>query len=187
MDSDKSGFLSTTQLAQILRLSDERIRQLVKESRVKPAKKEGRFLYFTLAAVGDYCDFIREQSKQKGPEEAEKAKGDAELRLKSAKARKAELELEELEGKMHQAEDVETIFNDLVYAVKSAIMAFPGRCAVNWSKAKSAAKASQVLEDETRNVLNELADYKYDPERMKNLARERMGREQTDSDDEQDE
>jgi phage terminase Nu1 subunit (DNA packaging protein) len=190
-DDEKKGLMSTTQIAEVIGLTGERVRQLIKCGAITSYKRIGGDYYYSLAAVKQYIQYLRathdEEMRGGMNNDLGEQRLAADVRIKNSKAKIVELEAAELEGKMHRAEEVEVVFNDLIYAVKSAIMAFPGRCAVNWAKAKTPARASAILEDEARNVLNELAEYKYDPDRMKDLARERMGKEQAESDDEQDE
>ena len=89
----------------------------------------------------------------------------AEIDYKSAKARMAELELEELAGHMHAAEDVEKMTADLCLAVRSMLLALPGQLAVD--------VAQVVIKDAVCHILDELSKYEYDPKEYKRRVLER--------------
>jgi len=126
-------------------------------------------------AVQSYIGALRRQveGKDEKAEEADKDKRIAEAKLKQANADIAELELKELQGKMHRSEDVETIMMDILFSVRSALKALPGRLAVDVAAAENAAEASKIIEREVHLVMSELSEYKYDPARFKELVRER--------------
>ena len=115
------------------------------------------------------------ESKNADTVQAEADKLRAEADLKQSKAKIAEMQLKELEGKMHRSEDVEAMTNDLVYTVRSMIMALPGRLAMDVAQAASAAEASALIRSECNKILNELAGYHYDPEVYQRRVRDREG------------
>ena len=49
------------------------------------------------------------------------------MQFRAGRAKKMKLEVQELEGKMHRSEDVKAMTDDLIYAVRSALNAMPGR------------------------------------------------------------
>ncbi len=97
----------------------------------------------------------------------------AEIDYKSAKARMAELELEELAGHMHAAEDVEKMTADLCLAVRSMLLALPGQLAVDVTVVNTAAEAQVVIKDAVCHILDELSKYEYDPKEYKRRVLER--------------
>ncbi|MFR4977737.1 MAG: protoporphyrinogen oxidase, partial [Butyricicoccus sp.] len=105
----------------------------------------------------------------------EEAKLRAEVDLKEAKASAAQMELKELQGKMHRAEDVEAITTDHVLFFRSMLMAMPGKLAVDVSNLHTAAEISERIKQECYFILESLADYKYDPEEYKKRVMERQG------------
>jgi hypothetical protein len=64
---------------------------------------------------------------------------------------------------------------DIVYTIRSMIMALPGRLAVDVAGAASAAEASEIIRTEVYKILEELAGFKYDPEEYARRVREREG------------
>ena len=84
---------------------------------------------------------------------------------------------------MHRSEDVEAMTNDLVYTVRSMIMALPGRLAMDVVQAGSPAEASALIRAECYKILNELSEYKYDPEAYQRRVRDREGWSESVADD----
>jgi hypothetical protein len=115
----------------------------------------------------------REKTEKDAKNDSEKL--EAEMRLKTAKAEIAELELEELKGEMHRAEDVEAVMTDHILLLRSMILAMPGRLAVDVISAKTAAEAAEIIKTECHTMLNQLAAYEYDPDEYKRRVRERKG------------
>ena len=107
--------------------------------------------------------------------------------VNTSKAKIAELQLKELEGKMHRSEDVEALTNDLVYTARSMIMALPGRLAMDVVQAGSANEASALIRTECYKILDELAGYQYDPEAYRRRVRDREGWSDALADEEADE
>lgn len=115
----------------------------------------------------------REKTEKDAKNDSEKL--EAEMRLKTAKAEIAELELEELKGEMHRAEDVEAVMTDHILLLRSMILAMPGRLAVDVTNAKTAPEAAEIIKAECHTMLNQLAAYEYDPDEYKRRVRERKG------------
>lgn len=107
-------------------------------------------------------------------EDAERKKLRADADYKEAKARQEELRLAELEGRMHSAEDVEAATEQLVYSVRSMLLALPGRVAVDAAD-RPAAEVSEVVRREVCAVLEDLSQYRYDPKAYAAMVRGRKG------------
>ena len=71
---------------------------------------------------------------------AEEKLADARSEYEDAKA-----EADELQGKMHRSEDVAAMTTDLIYAIRGAMMALPGRLAVDVASANSPAEAAEII------------------------------------------
>lgn len=63
----------------------------------------------------------------------EKTKKTADVTLKASKARIAKMEADELQGKMHRAEDVAAMTEDLVFTIRSSLNAMPGGWLWMWA------------------------------------------------------
>ena len=100
---------------------------------------------------------------------------DAEARIKKAKAEVAELELKELRGKLHRAEDVEAIVTDSVLLIRSMLLALPGKLAVDLASMEDAAEVADRIKKEVYDVLNRMSEYEYDAEAYAERVKEREG------------
>lgn len=168
MQIDRESTVNASTLAVVLGVTARRIQQLAQDG-IFTAVKRGQ--YSVSASVQSYIAFlVREKEESAG----EKEKNDVDIRIKRAKADMLDLELQELQGKMHRSEDVATFTEDLIYAVRGALMALPGRMAIDVSQVKSASEASEIIRIEACKVLEELSQYKYDPAKYEERVRERM-------------
>lgn len=186
----KKNLQGSAIIARLFGVTERRVQQLAKEG-IIPAAQNKPYKFDLLPTVQAYIRYLSDKAngkEQKSTDtvqaESDKLRADADL--KRSKARMAELQLQELEGNMHRSEDVEAMTNDLVYTVRSMIMALPGRLAMDIVQAKTAAEASAMIRAECYKVLEELAGYKYDPEAYQRRVRDREGWSDTltDEDDE---
>ena len=163
--------VSTSELACILGVSGRYIRQLTEDGQLKKTS-QGRF---------KLCDsvqkYIASQSKEVGKDEAslklERARRTAEATLKASKAQIAKMEVEELQGKRHRSEDVAAMTEDLIYTIRGALLALPGRLAVDTSTAKSPNEAAEIIRKEVHAVMQDLSEYRYDPKKYEERVRAR--------------
>ena len=163
--------VSTTELACVLGISGRRIRQMAEDGQLEKVST-GRFNL--CKAVQAYQKMLTRVLPNEEDVKIEKAKRKAETTLKASKAEIARLELAELKGQMHRSEDVASMTEDLVYAIRSALLALPGRLAVNVSRAETPAEASEIIRAEVHVVMRELSQYRYDPQKYADRVRERM-------------
>ena len=166
-------------LAQLFGVTTKRIEQLASDGVFtsdggNPAK------YDLTENVRSYVNMLKEKARSKRTAkkenpELEKDKLEGEARIKQAKAEMAELELKELQGELHRAEDVEAITTDHVLYFRSMLMALPGKLAVDLAGTHTAAEQSARVKQEINFVLDQLADYKYDPDEYAKRVRGRQG------------
>ena len=156
--------VSTTELACVLGITGRRIRQMAEDGQLQKVSK-GRFLLAD--SVQRYVKFLSD-----GPM-LEKTRRVAETTMKASKATIAKLEAEELKGKMHRSEDVAAMTTDLIYAIRGAMMALPGRLAVDVASANSPAEAAEIIRREVNKAMRELSNYRYDPKKYEERVRER--------------
>ena len=179
MAEQKRNLQGSAIIAKLFGVTDRRVQQLAKEG-VIPAAQTRPYKFDLLPTVQAYIKYLSDKAngkEQKSTDtvQAEADKLRAEADLKRSKADIAEMQLKELEGKMHRSEDVEAMTNDLVYTIRSMIMALPGRLAMDVVQATSANEASAIIRSECNHVLDELAAYKYDPEAYLRRVRDREG------------
>lgn len=190
-ENPKQNLQSTDIIAKLFDLDVRRVQQLAKEG-ILPAASQRPYKFDLLPTVKAYIRYLRDRANGKEAKTADTVKAEAdklraEADLKQSKAKIAELQLKELEGKMHRSEDVEALTNDLVYTARSMIMALPGRLAMDVVQACSANEASALIRTECYKILDELAGYQYDPEAYRRRVRDREGWSDALADEEADE
>lgn len=170
-------FWPTSKLASLFGVTGKEIQRITALGILKSKGPDGRRQYDVLESTREYITYIRDQPKQKRVESGnlENEKLQADIDLKKAKAKVAEIELQELEGTMHRSEDVEEAFNDLVFGIRSMFMAMPGRLAVDVAEFKTPAETSARIQEEVNEILNSLTEYQYDPVEYRRRVRERRG------------
>ena len=170
--------LQTSQvIAKIFGVSTRRVEQLKTEGVIKGQGKPTK--YDLLPTIQAYIRYLSDKANGRETKETdsqlETEKLTAEKRIKMAKAEMAELELKELKGDLHRSSDVEAITTDHVMAVRSMLMALPGKLAVDLATIQTAPEAAERIKQEVYAVLQQLSDYRYDPEEYKKRVRERQG------------
>lgn len=177
--TSKQNLVDSKIIAQLFGVTTRRVQQLAQEGVISATKQGNANKYDLLPTIQRYIKHLGEKANgkeaSKKDTETEGRRLEAEADLKRSKADMAALQLKELEGKMHRSEDVEAVMTDLVYTIRSMLMALPGRLAVDVVSAKTAAEASEVIRAEVYKVLEELAGYKYDPEEYARRVRDREG------------
>ena len=172
--------VSTTELATVLGVSARRVQQMAQDGTIPTCRKG----CFRLAdSVQRYVKFLSDGPMDEEDKKLEKTRRVAETTMKASKATIAKLEAEELKGTMHRAEDVAALTEDLVYTIRGALNALPGRLAVDVA-VPPPAEASEVIRKEVSKVMRELAGYHYDPKKYEERVRERRDWSERDSDDE---
>lgn len=175
--AENQNLVTTQFIAKLFKKSTRRIEQLKTEGVIKGQGKPTK--YDLLPTVQAYIEYIeakaygKEQKQNMADLEEQKLK--AEVDMKKSKAEAAALELNELRGKLHRAEDVEAITTDHVLFLRSMLMALPGKLAVDCANCHTAAEAADRIQQEVYYILNSLADYRYDPEEYQKRVRERRG------------
>lgn len=164
-------------IAKIFGVSTRRVEQLKTEGIIKGQGRPSK--YDLLPTIQAYIKYLSDKANGREKKETmanlEEAKLTAEVEIKKSKAEAARLELKELQGKMHRAEDVEAIFTDHVLFLRSMLLAMPGKLAVDLSGEHTAAEQAETVKREVYYILNNLADYRYDPEEYKKRVMERQG------------
>ena len=190
MAEAKKNLQKAEVIARLFGKTVRRIQQLSQEG-VLPFEEtpEGR-RYDLLPTITNYIEWLEERISKNGKsqsyEEKQEKKLDAEIKYKQAKADKMKLELDELKGTLHRAEDIEKLTNELVFAVRAMLLALPGRVAMDLAALRTAPEVSAYLAKHVAYLLDELATHEYDPDAYAQLVREREGW-QNDKDDGEDE
>lgn len=178
--ASETRLAGSAELASWLGISERSVQRLATDGVLSIHDKTGRGnRYLVKQAVGEYIAFLNgkidEASGSNTMESLEEKKLKAEVDFKENKAKIAGLQLQELQGKMHRSEDVEALTDDLVYSVRNAFLALPGRLAVDLAELSDPAQVSERLEQEVFDILRELSSYRYDPDKYRERVMSREG------------
>lgn len=178
-------------IARLFGKTVRRIQQLTQDGILPTEQTPNGRRYDLLPTIQRYIKYLEDRAENKQPQsmtEKLEAKLDAEIKYKKAKADKARLELAELKGQMHRSSDIEKLTNELVFSVRSMLLALPGRVAMDLAAIDNPVEVSQYMARHVEALLDELAQHEYDPEVYKQMAREREGwnAKENDEDDEED-
>ena len=172
--------VSSTELATVLGLSVRRIQQLAQDGTV-PTVSKGKFLLAD--SVQRYIKYLSVGEMDEDDKKMERTLRLSEVQTKASKATIAKLEAEELKGTMHRSEDVAAMTEDLVYTMRGALNALPGRLAVDVVTANTPAEASEIIRKEVHLMMRELAAYRYDPKKYEDRVRKRRAWSEMEDDD----
>ena len=179
MDANEKLYVDAKYIANVFGVTVRRVQQLTQDGVLATEQVGGRRKYNLAQSIQGYVAYWKdkatgtEKTKKDAANESDKLA--AEVRLKNAKAETAELELGELRGTLHSAEDVESVMTDHILLLRSMILALPGRLAVDVSSAATPTQAADIIKKECYAMLNQLADYEYNPDEYQRRVRERMG------------
>lgn len=163
--------VGATELATVLGLTARRIQQMAQDGTFVTVS---RGQYLLCDNVQRYINFLSKPSVDEEDAKMEKAKRISEAQIKAAKATVAKLEADELKGKMHRSEDVAAMTEDLIFTIRGAMNALPGRLAVDVAAVSTAAEAAEIIRREIYKIMGELASYRYDPKKYEERVRSRM-------------
>ena len=179
----KKKYVKIEEIAVLFKLTTRRIQQLTQDGvlvthQVTEAGKKVKRYEFT-ETIQNYIQYLSDKAagkaKNTSTEEKEEAKLQAEVDMKTAKAKIIQLNLEELEGRLHAAEDVEAMTTDLVLNVRSALLSIPGQVAVDVAQISDPAEVSDIISETINNILKDLSTYRYNPDEYRRRVRERQG------------
>ena len=160
--------VSTTELACILGITGRRVRQLAEDGQL-PKIGQGRF------ALGDsvqrYIGTLSEDPLDEEGRRINRERRRAEADIQASKATIAQMEARELQRKMHRAEDVAAMTEDLICTIEEAMNELPGRLAVDVAAAGAPAEVSEIVRKEVYRTMRELSGYRYDRERYEARVR----------------
>lgn len=167
--------VNTATIAACFGCSQRRVQQLVADGIIDSIKQGKVHRYDLASTVRKYIEYLREDAPGDMEQGLAERKLRAEAEFRETKVAQEKLKLAELEGTMHRSDDVLQATEQLVYSIRSMLVAFPGRLAVDVAAARTAPEAEQLIRNEVNMVLGELAGFSYDPEVYARMVRERQG------------
>lgn len=178
-------YIKTADICAITGKSNQWIGQLTSQGILNKSKTPHGALYDLGSSIKSYCTMLEERieaEEDDDPEskKLEKDRRKADTSIKASKAIIAGLEAKELQGKMHRSEDVAAMTEDLIFAMRNALTAIPGRLAVDLASVSDPAEVSAIIQRETYKIMDELSTYKYDSRKYEERVRIRMKRDALD-------
>ena len=144
------------EVADHLDLSVKRISELIRDG-ILPSKQGRSPLNIDVCRVA-YISYLRKLGgyhKRSGSGDIAEEK----TKLTAAQARKAELEVEELEGNLIPAQLVEDTWVDYVSNARAKLLGLPSRIAHQVITVDKYAEAESIIKEQVYDILNELSQH----------------------------
>lgn len=168
-DARAKGYATAEEIATLLKLSTQRIRQLRNEgAMVTEDTPQGKryHLVKSLLALSKYL--LSKQDRDILKERA--AKADAEY--KERKAALMDIELKKRRGEVHEAAHVKTLMNGMIIETKAAFLAVPGRIAVSLMQCRNENEMADTVRLALCEVMDEMSQREYNPETFRQMVEE---------------
>lgn len=143
------------ELAEHLDLSVKRISELIRDG-ILPSKMGRSPLNLDVCRIA-YISYLRKlggYNKRSGTGDIAEEK----TKLTAAQARKAELEVEELEGNLIPAQLVEDTWSDYVSNARAKLLGIPSRVAHQVITVDKYAEAELIIKEQVHEALDELSE-----------------------------
>ncbi len=178
-------YCKTADICSIVGKSNQWIGQLTSQGILNKTKTRHGALYDLADNLTAYIESL-EQKSGDDPEakKLELDKQKAEVSLRTSKAIMASYSAKELQGKMHRSEDVAAMTEDLVYTIRSELMALVGRLSTDLEGITDQAERSAKIQDEVCSIMETLSGYKYDSRKYEDRVRARLKKESVEGADE---
>lgn len=172
-DIDGVLYCDAKRLSKLIDVSKARISQLTSEGTLLRDDTEFGKLYNMDEAVHAYQEKIT-QSDNAEDAKIRRDRAKAETSIKASKAMIANLEAQELKGKMYRAEDIQAITEDFLYEIRSAINSLPGQLAVEMVNVPTAAECAVIIQTGVNRMLIDLQKYRFDRSKYEERIRNRQ-------------
>lgn len=169
-------------LSWTLGISRARVSQLESDGVIFREETGHGNLYNLADSVQAYIDKKNQDADEEGLK-ARRSKERAEANLKSVKAQIAKMELDELKGKFHRSEDIQTLTEDFLYEIRGMIMSLPGQLATDVAASDSPAECAAIIRTVVNRLLLDMTKYRYDPSKYEERVRERRNWESLEDED----
>lgn len=171
-------YLKTADICRLINASNQWVGQLTSQGTLTKSETPYNGMYELTSNIAPYIERLKDRAsdeEQLSPEEKEleTERKRADVSYRKARAAKAQLEAQELYGQMHRSEDVEALTFDLVFTIRNALLALPGRLAIATTTTATPAEAAAAIKKEVDAILTELSGYTYDSSKYAERVHER--------------
>lgn len=163
--SEAGSMVSTRELAEILGMSDRRIRQLENDGALV---KVSRGTFDLSASIQTYINYLLEKQKP----DSEINKSEEEARWTKARREKAEMEIQIMRGELHRAEDVKSVMNHMLGNFRAKMLALPSKMAPQLVALTDVPRIKEILKSAVYETLTELSNY--DPNVFYEISKDKM-------------
>lgn len=162
--------VKTKQLAQLLNISVRRIQQLTQDGVMETNDNH----YYNLSDALEA--YTTQQNKNANSEDVKirRDRSKAETSIKASKAIIANLEAQELKGKMFRVEDIRAITEQYFYEIRNMINALPGQLATDVAASDNAAECAVIIRTCVNRLLMNMQKYRFDVAKYKERVHDRM-------------
>ena len=145
-------------LSKMLGVTKQQIGNLVENGIVI---KAGRGKYDAIQSVANYINNMRdrEELRNKKPEEIKLEVEIQKLEHERYKTRKTQLQVMQQEGLLHHADDVKAIWNNIIVAAKSRLLAIGVKVSPQIAGETDSAIIKDTIDREVREALHEIKEY----------------------------
>lgn len=163
----KKNLQSVPVIAKLFDISDRHVQRLAAGG-VLPYESQRPYKFDLLPTIRAYIRYLRnridEHEKDERFEQAEYDKLRADADLKQHQAAIFRMKVRRMESQYHDAEVVKDCYNDFKLTIQEKIEQLPELLAEDLIKLETTTERSERIKKECFRILNELADYEYDPE-----------------------
>ena len=145
-------------LSKMLGVTKQQIGNLVENGIVI---KAGRGKYDAIQSVANYINSMRdrEELRNKKPEEIRLMVEAQKYEHEAIKTRKTELQVKQLEGTLHHADDVKAVWNNIIVAAKSRLLAIGVKVSPQIAGETDTSIIQGNIDREVREALQEIKEY----------------------------
>jgi hypothetical protein len=152
--------VTTSVISSILNITPRRVRQLVEDKTIDRVKSGS---FELIPTIKKYIIFLKTKSDCSYEDQSADAVYLLEkMKHERAKREIAELELAQMKGTMHKAEDVEKAMGNMLTAFRTKILSIPTKIAPHLIAQNEISLIQDIIQKEVYEVLIELGNY--DPE-----------------------
>jgi phage terminase Nu1 subunit (DNA packaging protein) len=173
VEHDGRPYCDGKELASLLDITKGRVSQLTSDGTFFRDDTEDGKLYDMHFCSQAYYEKLS-QSTNAEDTKIRRDRAKAETSIKASKAVIANLEAQELKGKMFRVEDIRAITEQYFYEIRNMINALPGQLATDVAASDNAAECAVIIRTCVNRLLMNMQKYRFDVAKYKERVHDRM-------------
>lgn len=154
MEVKNEQIIKSTQLAEILGISERHLRRLASENVIV---KNGQGKYLLVDSVKNYIEYL--ESKNDVDDDLKNKKVKEEIEYLRTRDKKEKIKIKILEGDLHEGDDVKKVMNNVVAGFKGQLKALPYKLAPLVIGIDNLGELQEIILDNINLALSELSKY----------------------------